>query len=104
MTKQAKIREGLKKLREELRSQCLFGNDDYVINTYLNYLHSQGVVIKVDRELPSLQPLRNKLKQWDGKDRGEPAVYEMYEQELLTTEGAQQDMLEAGYVAVESLI
>jgi len=109
MPTREEIREGI----ELIISNLIEGNKirlntdgmvDLCTTKLLSYLHSQGVVIKVDRKLPQLQELRARVKQWDGKDRGEPAVRGMYQERLWITEGAQQDMLNAGYVAVEPLI
>ncbi len=55
------------------------------------HLHSQGVVIKVDRELPD-KPLADDWAEAIKAPRN--AFYEL----------AQKDMLKAGYVAVEPLV
>ncbi len=52
----------------------------------LPYLHSQGVVIKVDRELLKKKTIENHLSSWANWYEG------------------QQDMLKAGYVAVAPLV
>ena len=46
------IRDGLKKLRVDLRNGYLFDNDDYVIDAYLFYLHARDVRIRVGGGLP----------------------------------------------------
>ena len=60
---------------------------DDITDKILSYLHSQGVVIKVDRELPQITPAEY------------PVV-----PEAIVAQRTQQDMLEAGYVAVEPII
>uniref|UniRef100_A0A6M3LRP6 Uncharacterized protein n=1 Tax=viral metagenome TaxID=1070528 RepID=A0A6M3LRP6_9ZZZZ len=84
MTKQDKIRECI----EMILQIAPVPLDDVgnVASTLLDYLRSQGVVIKVDRELPETP-------------RGDP--YDDYCNGYIQ---AQEDMLEAGYVATESLI
>jgi len=62
----------------------------------LIYLHSQGVVIKVDRELP--EHWGNKID-WRNKKLNEAG--KAYSKVYYV---AQEDMLKAGYVAVEPLI
>ena len=55
------------------------------------YLHSQGVVLKVDRELPKLyEPLT--------------ATKEQNDMVRLGYNSCKQDMLRAGYVATEPLV
>ena len=93
MTKQEKIREGIFDI---LFGTCMHitDNPDDKTAEVLRYLHSQGVVIKVDRELPK------------------PILYghfTMVDDERMATpreisEFTQQEMLEAGYVATEPLI
>lgn len=65
--------------------------EEDTVNRILSYLHSQGVVIKVERELPEV-PL------WAIRDgieiKSADIVYKL----------ALQDMLRAGYVATEPLI
>ena len=102
MTKQEEIREGIAfesfwidcgagdridarvywdadaKAREEWRHRA---------DLLIAHLNSQGVVIKADRELPKLNET---YKDFGGND----SIWEE----------AQQDMLKAGYVAVEPLI
>jgi len=96
MTKQEKIIEEIAKLHGESMFRDYFYSD-YVTEAgrvscrnwareLVAYLHSQRLVIQVDRELP------NKEAVWDY--RGRPEVYD----------DVKQSMLEAGYVAVEPLI
>ncbi len=97
MTKQEKIREGYAKFlfeRTEHDSQhCAKSYDDlkdkgfwlWLADEHLKYLHSQGAVIKVDRELPNLSMGKHDCDYVAG-----------YKE-------ARYEMLEAGYVAVESL-
>lgn len=61
----------------------------------LSYLHSQGVVIKVDRELPEIKPfIRNEWTAHDTQDE----CYQNGQAYMLMR------LKEAGYVAVEPLI
>jgi len=101
MTKQEEIREHLIELFEQTSS-----NEEpcKLADAVLWVLNEDGVVLKVDRKLPQLRELRAKIKQWDGKDRGEPAVRGMYQERPWIAEGVQQDMLNAGYVAVKPLV
>ena len=50
MTRQKKIREGIEKTLRGVGNYA--GWEEDATKAVLNYLHSQGVVIKVDRELP----------------------------------------------------
>jgi len=68
---------------EQVRLSCLQKSDGI-----LSYLHSKGVVIKVDRELP--QCPYNKLSWGD------------YEQSIYKQ--GQEDMVKVGYGAFEPLI
>lgn len=106
MTKQEKIREGIARdflfeVWKEAKSSEIESWDDVTWESLpekhkteylktavslLNYLHSQGLVIKVDRKLPK----RNWYKDWGGES-GE-AGYKL----------ALEDMV--GYVAVKPLI
>ena len=53
MTKQEEIREGVYK---QIRSDVVgHSRTSYLAEGIINYLHSQGVVIKVDRELPKCE-------------------------------------------------
>ncbi len=55
MTKQEEIREGIKDIyaRElKLGYEGQFLNDDEVVESVIQYLRSQRVVIKIDREVP----------------------------------------------------
>jgi len=55
MTKQEEIMQGVKPILKELRNEAeLLGrvNINPHLDKLLAYLHSQGVVIKIDRELP----------------------------------------------------
>lgn len=61
-----------------------------IADKILSYLHSQGVVIKVDRELPKIP-----IKAFENYKE-----HELGEKCRLT----QRDMLKSGYVAVEALI
>lgn len=82
MTKQEEIREGM----------ILITKSRPMAYQLLQYLHSEGMVIKVEGELPE-QPSDELLKG-------------MAEENLLRSIWymGTQDILKAGYVAVESLI
>jgi len=79
MTKQEEIREGLGNVIAQWHP--LVTGD--LLDAILSYLHSQGVVIKVDRELP--------------KECQDCALYRSYS-------GGGIKLLKAGYVVVEPLI
>ncbi len=89
MTKQEEIREGIFRIildncwTSESEEASIFGAALRIVD----YLHSQGVMLKRESELPD-----NVCENDDGRD--------------LTTgyKLAQEDMLEAGYVAVKPLI
>jgi len=93
MTKQEEIREGIINILEPYAfSGTITSSDGYyffcdkaddVITAILSYLHSQGVVIKVERELP-------------------PNPYIGMDDFAFIYQAAQKDM--AGYVAVVPLI
>ncbi len=100
MTKQEEIREGIAKLTEdrfrfpaEEAGLIWDKNFNYMLaSNILSYLHSQGVVIKVDRELPSLTDA----------SRCSPGSYTWNKH--IAEFNYQQDMLRAGYGAFEPLI
>ncbi len=93
MSKQEDIREGIKGLTffvedtEYWEIGNLFVLREKAITKLLNYLHSQGVVLKVDRELPMyvVHPLATA------------------QSEAAFLEGREQ-LIEAGYVATVPLI
>ena len=96
--KREKIREGIEKLTEDRFRSPAEGaglNWDRSFNRLLaedilSYLHSQGIVIKVDRELPIVP---------------QAAIAPMYDKVFLEGINAgQYNMLKAGYVAVEPLV
>ena len=79
-TKQEEIREGVKRLVEWAVETS---KPDRAIKDIIQYLHSQGVVLKVERKLPKNDWTNEDMKRaWDI---------------------AQKFMLKAGYVAVEPL-
>ena len=84
MTKQEEIKKGLYQLARETKTSCIYGD---IIEDILNYLHSQGCVLKVDRELPNIATCED---------------YALCREFCHTIE--QLNMLKAGYVAIEPLI
>ena len=100
MTKQEEIREGFARFLFELSEHdewyCAKNYDDvkdkgfwlWFANEHLKYLHSQGVVIRVNGKLP-LAP-----KPIFGAGYNAIKIYDL----------AQKDMTKAGYVAVEPLV
>ena len=98
MTKQEEIRAELEKIKDAIVDEAIderrwFGvrNRDYV-QEILTCLHSQGVVIKVERELP-------KLSDYDTRQTTDSSVD--FQNGFLVAKGA---FIKAGYVAVEPLI
>ena len=80
MTKQEKMREGIAKLIND--APATLSNEDLAFRI-MGYEDSEGVVIKVNKELPDI------------------SYYSAYPEII---EDTQKDMLKAGYVAVESLV
>ena len=108
MTKQEKIREGVASLtRDRFKQPAENAGLDwdenfnhYLASDILSYLHSQGVVIKVDRELPEIGIISGQyVSEIDKSDR-----YWFERPQLAAYRKSQQDMLGAGYAAVEPLI
>ena len=98
MTKQEKIREGIK----DMLSGWGIGNwdiDHSAIDDLLNYLHSQGAVLKVDRKLP-INPI--KITHYLGLSMEEADTRQL-EQDCFV-QVIQDQMFKAGYVTVEPLI
>ncbi len=105
-TKQEEIREGLAKRRYydgmigigsgipqwEDRTEAEREHFRAKIDDDFNYLHSQGVVIKVDRELPKLKSLT-----------GDASLKEKLAF-LQGVEALREEVIKAGYEAVEPLI
>ena len=83
MTKQEEIREGMENVIRGYEGAERWSG--VITDGLLGYLHSQGVVIKVDRELPDM-PCYSHTREKTAYSR------------------SQEDMLNAGYVAVEPLI
>jgi len=105
MTKQEEIRTEIKAYLAEAMDGIEFTEDDekgldVMTENLLEYLHSQGVAIKMDRELPyaTEETVFGRLT-WPVElmDPAHGTYIEVYRL-------AQQDMGEAGYVAVEPLI
>ena len=89
MTKQEKIREGLE--RTIVDERLILGYSGKLASKILSYLHSQGVVIEVERELPEYPyPLVTQIA-------GEMEIIDTWHK---IYNEAQSDMLKAGYVAV----
>lgn len=86
MTKQEEIKEGIKDILRENHSLI---NLDGIVAAIQRYEASQGVVIRVDRELPEIPEF----------DSGGVCIWSPKQ-----CEEAQRDMLRAGYVVVESFI
>jgi len=99
MAKQEEIREGF------IKQVCLDLEEGLpivdVATRGFNYLHSQGVVIKVDRELPESPDADYLISQYDGEKASAEDVALMH---LNGIEKGKSLMLKAGYVAVESLL
>lgn len=92
MTKQEEIKGGIKYFIAK------GGDWDTIVGNIFSYLHSRGVVIRVDRDTPFskyVDGIFNSKKKSQRKEAW--AKNDIYET-------AQIDMLNAGYVAVESLI
>ena len=95
MTKQQEIREGIVSIAKQWFSNNGFAyqtmpNDRSFEGDLLAYLHSQGVVIKAEKELPENNFICNLVTGEKYQDAG--------------YRNAQRDMLKAGYVVVEPLI
>lgn len=96
MTKQEEIREGIGKIvsdtvklhsiRAGNQAVFVYTGDKPLQDLILEYLHSQGVVIKVDKEFP------------------ESLTVYGYGEEKYLRMVSPQELKEAGYVAVEPLI
>ena len=91
MTKQEEIREGVAKYINQYSELGL----EVCAGMIMDYLHSQGVVIKVERELP--HPWRDDCMSAHSK-----TCETCFNCEIL--EWAQFDLIEAGLVVVESLV
>ena len=106
MTKQGKIDWGLRNLITEWTSE---EGSKYLYdfsNAIRTYLHSQGVVIKVDRELPSMDIVQA-LEADIADRRGLKSEWYMIDNEVMAELKAAwmriiKEVL-AGYVAVEPL-
>ncbi len=111
MTKQEKIWDGIKTYVGEclsvsgcLESGCMKAEreaielQEGITDSIINYLHSQGVVIRVDRELPLITP--QEVEEHDTKWSSSNFVDSLQE----FGKKKQRDMLNDGYVAIEPLI
>ena len=91
MTKREEIREGVAQLVVEVGKP---NRHSYAVaDGMIRYLHSQGVVIKVERELPEYAPFPER-----NPKPIEGAAF------LLGMDIGREDMLGVGYVAIEPLI
>ncbi len=103
MTKQEEIREGLIEICRERTS----GAGKVLAGEILDYLHSQGVVIKVDRELPDdvLIDFSSNMESAGKKFIDTEITYDAYVEltNKLALE-ADKKLTLAGYGAVESLV
>ena len=100
MTKQEEIREVLENKIKAIRrweDVPLVDSATYLVDDLLNYLHSQGVVIKVDRELPKNTTREVIPGDIEGSQRLRKVGDSYYEK-------AQKEMISMGYVTVKSLI
>ncbi len=112
MTKQEEIREGMEKLITQwIIKHYPIGTETFsnLVKRIQEFEDSQGVVIKVDRELP-----KHRLNKAELVDEAK-LIYELKEEHFCFTEEykvnyirgyseAEHDMLEANYEAVEPLI
>lgn len=95
MDKRTQIREGLAEHFQTIFGSYFSESDCKSFATIaIKYLHSQGVVLKVDRELPQI--IRGLAKEIEY----EPSL--TYEDRIV--EGVLNRMLKAGYVATEPLV
>ena len=93
MTKQEEIREGIASYIRLYNGTSTTASE-FTSKAILEYLHSQGVVLKVDKELP-INPYRFNVH----LDAG---IYDgLYREKYFE---AQQGMVNAGFTAVEPLI
>lgn len=96
MTKQKEIREGMEGvIKEWIISNYPIGRETFfdLVKRIQEFEDSQGVVVKVDRELPENKWPLGYYHTFAHLELAHDAVLE-----------AQQDMLKAGYVAVEPLV
>ena len=98
MTKQEEIRLGLHRIIEQ---ELLGSVPDRLVKRAIEYLHSQGVVIKVDRELPESPDTDYVIARYDGEIATAEDVALMH---LNGIEKGKGLLVKAGYVAVEPLI
>ena len=87
MSKQEEIREGIAKYIR-LHYDASTASSEITASVLMKYLDEQGVVIEVNRELPEYVIGINTTS----------------ESSKMLAEEVQRDMLEAGYVVVESLV
>lgn len=102
MTKQEKVREESHKIIDEEICTSINGEawiPDSGIDRLFNYLHSQDVVFKVDRELPE-HPI--KVTTYLGLTEEEANTRQLESDCFMQV--IQDEMLKVGYVATEPLI
>ena len=110
MTRQEEIREGIAII--VMSSWCRTEKSEDTAYDIMRYLHSAGVVIKVDRELPQ-NPYPSSMFPMD-VDEGGKIQRRLLGDKLTTSVNGgfgrhvynfcQEEMGDAGYVAVEPLI
>lgn len=102
MPKQEEIREGIahQQVTMPLNMPKQFVGTD-LADRIIEYLHSQGVVIKVERELPKSPDTDYLISQYEGEEATAEDVTLMH---LNGIEKGKSLMLRAGYVAVEPLM
>ena len=103
MTKQEEIREGIARIGlggiNPLKNALPNEYGYKIADDILSYLHSQGVVIKVKRELPYTIPVLPKFLK-----RGIITDDDLLEYARVTEVLNRMEYIKAGYVAVEPLI
>ena len=98
MTKQEEIGEGMATSLAEYFGDPTI-NYDGLRAHIIQYLHSQGVVIKVEKELPKCEITEGQVESYRGT-----IEYGLSWCGRSAYLAAQNEMLKAGYVAVEPLV
>ena len=107
MTKQEEIQKWIKEtilraIKWAVEEGMTDGYLDMYADEFLKYLHSQGCVIKVDRELPTEKGVSLPFKV--SPELSMPVQKQIVETAIKAYERAEQDVVEAGYVATVPLI